>query len=281
MTDELEDLKKHIGNKHSSEDVVTASQVGRLAGALMVGHPSRHKGDPVPPGWHGAFFPGLAPLSNLRTDGQPISGGPAPAAPLPRRRIIGVRADFHDPMRVGDDIVRDTEITDVVIKDYGAGPTVVITIRDSISTPRGLSAVEERDFLSYTEDGPGQMWPPPVMPSEPTWSKTFDADPVMLFRLAASRYNSHRIHYDRDYATKVEGFAGLVVPVTLVSLLMMELCRAEAPDRPLKHFGYRSEKPVIDLGPFSVFGKLNGDSVAMWATDHEGDLAVTAEARLG
>ena len=80
MTDELEDLKKHIGNKHSSEDVVTASQVGRLAGALMVGHPARHKGDPVPPGWHGAFFPGLAPLSNLSTDGQPISGGPAPAA---------------------------------------------------------------------------------------------------------------------------------------------------------------------------------------------------------
>ena len=35
MTDELEDLKKYIGNKHSSEDVVTASQVGRLAGALM------------------------------------------------------------------------------------------------------------------------------------------------------------------------------------------------------------------------------------------------------
>ena len=80
MTDELEDLKKHIGNKHSSEDVVTASQVGRLAGALMVGHPSRHKGDPVPPGWHGAFFPGLAPLSNLRTDGRPY-----PAA-RPRRR---------------------------------------------------------------------------------------------------------------------------------------------------------------------------------------------------
>ena len=79
MTDELEDLKKHIGNNHNSEDVVTASQVGRLAGALMVDHPAQHKGDPVPPGWHGAFFPGLAPLSNMRTDGQPKSGGPSPA----------------------------------------------------------------------------------------------------------------------------------------------------------------------------------------------------------
>ena len=75
MTDELEDLKKYFGNKHSSEDVVTASQVGRLAGTLMVDHPSPNKGDPVPPGYHGVFFPGLAPLSNIRTDGQPKSGG--------------------------------------------------------------------------------------------------------------------------------------------------------------------------------------------------------------
>jgi 3-methylfumaryl-CoA hydratase len=281
MTDELEDLKKHIGNKHSSEDVVTASQVGRLAGALWVDHPSPNKGDPVPPGWHGVFFPGLAPLSNMREDGQPKSGGPAPAAPLPRRRIIGVRADFHDPMRVGDDIVRDTEITDAVIGDYGAGPTVVITIRDSISTPRGLTAVEERDFLSHAMEGPGEMWPVPLMPSDPTWSRTYESDPVMIFRLSAARYNAHRLHYDREYTTKVEGFAGLIVPVTLVTYLMMELVRAEAPDRPMQYFGYRSEKPVVDLGPFSVFGKLDGDNVNMWATDYEGDLAVTGEARLG
>jgi 3-methylfumaryl-CoA hydratase len=280
MSDELEDLKKHIGNKQSSEDVVTASQVGRLAGALGVDHPARNKGDAVPPGWHGVFFPGLAPLSNMREDGQPKSGGPAPSAPLPRRRIIGVRADFHDPMRVGDDIVRDTEVTDVVIGDYGAGPTLVITIRDSISTPRGLSAVEERDFLSHAMEGPGEMWPPPVMPQESAWSRTYESDPVMIFRLSAARYNAHRLHYDRDYTTKVEGFAGLVVPVTLVTFLMMELVRAEAPDRPMTYFGYRSEKPVIDLGPFSVFGTLNGDSVDMWATDYEGDLAVAAEARL-
>ena len=80
MTDELGDKKKHIGNKHSSEDVVIASQVGRLAGALMVDHPARHRGDPVPAGWHGAFFPGVAPRSNMRTDGQPKSGT------RPRRR---------------------------------------------------------------------------------------------------------------------------------------------------------------------------------------------------
>ena len=101
----------------------------------------------------------------------------------------------------------------------------------------------------------------------------------MIFRLSAVRFNSHRIHYDRDYATKEEGYPGLVVPVTLVSFLMMEMCRAEAPDRPLGSFSYRSEKPVFDLGPYSVFGTPAGGSVDLWATDHENELAVTAKAR--
>ncbi len=280
MADNLEDLKKHIGEKGSAEDVVTASQVGRLAGALGVDHPAPGKGDPIPPGWHGVFFPGLAPLGRLREDGQPDGGGPAPVVPLPRRRIIGVRADFVDPLRVGDDIERETEILDVEIGDYGAGPTVVIKVLDTISTPRGLSLREERDFLSHAENGPGPMWPEAETPAEPTWSRTYPPNPVQLFRLSAARYNSHRIHYDRDYTTEKEGFAGLVVPVTLVTYLMMELCRAEAPERPMRYFSYRSEKPVIDLGPYSIFGKLDGPGVMLWATDYEGDLAVTAEARL-
>lgn len=280
MPDALEALKDHIGKTATAEDVVTASQVGRLAGALGVDHPARAKGDPIPPGWHAVFFPGLAPLSRLREDGQPDGGGPAPAVPLPRRRIIGVRADFHDPLRVGDDITRTSEVTDVRIAEYGAGPTVVITVRESVASPRGLSVVEERDFLSFAEGGPGGMWPKPTAPKDARWTRTYESSPVMIFRMSAVRYNSHRIHYDRDYATKVEGYPGLVVPVTLVTFLMMELCRAEAPDRPLAHFAYRSEKPVIDLGPYTIYGEPDGANVTMWARDHAGDLNVTAEARL-
>ena len=68
------------------------------------------------------------------------------------------------------------------------------------------------------------------------------------------------------------------MPVTLVSFLMMELCRAEAPERPLASFGYRSEKPVFDLGPFGVFAAPDGNGVTLWATDYEDALAVTAQA---
>lgn len=284
MATDLKDLKAeletHRDRAGRSEDVVTASQAGRLAGALGVENPAQNKGDPLPPGWHGVFFPGLAPLSALREDGQPDGGGPTPPVPLPHRRIIGVRATFHDSLRVGDDIVRDSGIENIQVDDYGAGATAVITVADRISTPRGLAVTEERDFLFHSPGGPGLMWDRPELPDDAEWKRTYESDPVQIFRMSAVRYNSHRIHYDRDYTLEKEGYPGLVVPVTLVSFLQMELCRAEAPDRPLAYYAYRSEKPVIDLGPYTIFGQPSGDKVTLWCTDHAGDLNVTAEAHM-
>ena len=278
MTDSLDDLQKHVGNSQTSEDVITASQVGRLAVTLDVAHPAPNKGDPIPPGWHGVFFPPLVPFDRLRGDGQPSGGGVAPTIPLPRRRLVGVRGAYHDFLRVGDEVTKVTEVAEIRIEDFGAGPTARLTVRESISSERGLAVVDERDVLFFGEDGPGDADAPPAIPDTAAWSRTYQSDPVMIFRLSAVRFNSHRIHYDRDYTTKEEGYPGLVVPVTLVSFLMMELCRAEAPDRPLASFGYRSEKPVFDLGAYTVFGEPDGNNATLWATDYEDALAVTATA---
>ncbi|MDP6174652.1 MAG: hypothetical protein QGF09_10830 [Rhodospirillales bacterium] len=99
----------------------------------------------------------------------------------------------------------------------------------------------------------------------------------MMFRQSAVIFNTHRVHYDRDYATKVEGHPGLVVPVTLVSALILELCRANTPDRRIISFAYRSLKRVFDLGPFTVLGALDGGKALLWAVDYEGNLAVVAD----
>ncbi len=278
MAEELEDLQRYIGNSATSHDVITASQVGRLAVTLDVEHPAPNPGDPVPPGWHGVFFPSLAPLGKLREDGQPAGGGVAPPVPLPRRRLVGVRGTYHDALLIGDEVTKVTEVADIAIEDFGAGPTARVTVRETVSSARGPAVVDQRDVLYFGVDGPGEADGPPTLPGSAAWSRTYDANPVMIFRLSAVRFNSHRIHYDRDYTTTKEGYPGLVVPVTLVSYLMMELCRAEAPDRPLASFAYRSEKPVFDLGPYTVFGAPDGDGAMLWATDYEGALAVTAEA---
>ncbi|NKB19347.1 MAG: hypothetical protein GKS01_02275 [Alphaproteobacteria bacterium] len=280
MTDKLANLQQYVGNSQTAEDVITASQVGRLAVALDVDHPAQNKGNAVPPGWHGVFFPPLVPLDQLREDGQPTGGGVAPPVPLPRRRLVGVRGQYLDTLCIGDDVTKVTEVAEIKIEEFGAGPTARVTVRESISSPRGLAVVDERDVLYFGEDGAGDIDQPFDTPSAPPWSRTYESNPVMIFRLSAVRFNSHRVHYDRDYTTKEEGYPGLLVPVTLVSFLMMEMCRAQAPDRPLTAFSYQSEKPVFDLGPYSIFGSPDGDTVTMWATDYESDLAVTATATL-
>ena len=55
-------------------------------------------------------------------------------------------------------------------------------------------------------------------------------DPTLLFRFSALTYNAHRIHYDRPYATEVEGYPGLVVQGPLQAIALAELCRRHRPD---------------------------------------------------
>ena len=48
------------------------------------------------------------------------------------------------------------------------------------------------------------------------------ADPVLLFRYSALTFNGHRIHYDRDYVTKVEGYPGLIFHGPMQAALQVE-----------------------------------------------------------
>lgn len=107
-----------------------------------------------------------------------------------------------------------------------------------------------------------------------------EPDPVLLFRYSALIFNGHRIHYDRDYVTKEEGYPGLIVHGPLIATLLMDLCRREASGRRLARFDYRARGPIFDLGPFTIAGAPteDGGKASLWALDHQGRVAMTAEA---
>ena len=277
MPNNLERLKRHIGRTAVAHDVASASQADRLAATLGVAHPAPDTGDTLPRGWYGIFFPPLAPTAGLRADGQP-GEGPTPPVPLPRRRLESVRAAFHAPIRIGDRLKKTSEIADISVEDGTAGPVVEVKITETITAADELSVVEERLFRFFGEGGPGAPTEPPSVPETAAWSRRIEPDPVMLFRLSAVRFNAHRVHYDRDYATGVEGMPGLAVPITLVSSQMIGMLRAERPGRSLASISYRSVGRIFDLGAYTIDGAPEGDEVALWARDHEGALAVLAQA---
>jgi 3-methylfumaryl-CoA hydratase len=77
-----------------------------------------------------------------------------------------------------------------------------------------------------------------------------EVSPTLLFRFSALTYNAHRIHYDRDYATRVEGYPGLLIHGPLQALAMAEAARAagyRGNQRGARlHFGYRLTAPLFD-----------------------------------
>ena len=128
----------------------------------------------------------------------------------------------------------------------------------------------------------GASAPPPTMaPKTWSWERKINPDPVLLFRYSALTFNGHRIHYDRRYVTEVEGYPGLVVHGPLIATLLLDLLHREMPDADVSRFQFKAIRPLFDLEAFSVYGRTGeGNTVQLWARDHEGWLAMEATAVL-
>jgi 3-methylfumaryl-CoA hydratase len=282
MAESLESFRSYIGKSETASDVVTASILVKFAATLGLPNPPLEKGSPIPPGWYGGLFPASHRPDKMRTDGQASGGGIVPPIPLPRRRIGGTRVSFKEPLRIGDEVSRKTEIADIQIDDGPGGAMVTVIERNSLSTASGLCIVEERDMCMLSE-ARAESAPKTsaVVPGEAKWHQVVEPNPPLLFRFSAIRFNSHRIHYDRDYVTKVENLPGLVVQSSLISQLLIEMCRRELPSRQITNFDFQNLRSVYDTGgKFTLAGAPAADSrkAALWALDGENKLAMLAQA---
>jgi 3-methylfumaryl-CoA hydratase len=280
MTEDLEKLKAWIGQRESDVDYVTVPAVQRLAATLDRNDPLPRIGDPLPVGWHAILFPRVVRHSQIGPDGHPKRGDFLPLVPLPRRMFAGKRSSFHADLRVGDAVRRESVIQDVSIKQGRTGTMVFVTVQSDISSPRGLAITEEQDLVYREAPSPGApATPPQPAPGKTVWSRTVTPDPVMLFRYSALTFNGHRIHYDHPYVTKTEGYPDLVMNGGLTTLLLYELTRTHA-STPVRYLSSRNVHALFVNRPIAFGGEPSSDNrtAKLWALDHEGALALTAEA---
>ena len=267
-----------IGKTETRSDTVTAGPIAGLSATLDREDPPPQAGDVLPPLWHWLYFSDRHRQSELGPDGHGRRGGFLPPIPLPRRMWAGGRFEFHHPLRVGDQITRETRIVDIKEKTGRSGPLVFILVRHEISNAEGLAFSEEHDIV-YRDHGPAGSVQP--APTDSLWERTIVPDDVLLFRYSALTFNGHRIHYDRRYATEVEGYPGLVVHGPLIATLLLDLLRRNDPSAKVTRFSFRAVGPLFDTGPFMVCGKPEGGAVPLWAKDAAGNLAMTAEGSIG
>ena len=197
----------------------------------------------------------------------------------------GSQFRFDAPVRVGDAVTRLSTIEDVTEKSGRTGPLVFVKVRHEIR-PEGSvgTAITEHHDIVYREAAkPGDAAPPPQpVPAGAAWERRWVPGDVLLFRYSALTFNGHRIHYDRRYVTEVEGYSGLIVHGPLIATLLLDLLRRQRPDAEVASFRFKAVRPTFDLHPFSVNGQpqSDGNTVRLWAADHEGWLTMDATATL-
>jgi 3-methylfumaryl-CoA hydratase len=268
------DLQAWLGRSERRTDFVAAALVAALAAALDRDEPEPLPGSDVPPLAHWLCFQPLARQSEIGADGHPRRGGFLPPVALPRRMWAGGRLVFHHPLQIGDEVTRDSRIVAIDVKDGRSGRLVFVTVRHAIANARGVAISEEQDLV-YRAPAPQPA------PADATFSRTVTPDPVLLFRYSALTFNGHRIHYDRDYATGVEGYPGLVVHGPLIATLLVDALLARHPRARLTHFAFTAVRPLFDVEPFTVCGRDDGGAaVPLWAADARGALAMRAEAKI-
>jgi len=240
-------------------------------------------GDPLPPLWHWMAFVPRTTEADLGPDGHPRTGSlVTPPADLPRRMFAGGRLSFPAPARVGAELVRESRVRSSTEKAGRSGRLVFVTV-SHVLRQDGRVVVDEEQDLVYRAPATGAPAPtddpgPPADIGSWTWARDVTPGPTLLFRFSALTYNAHRIHYDRDYATGVEGYPGLVVQGPYQAMALAELCRARRPDRSLVRFEFRGLSPAFAGAGLRLRGRPDGDQVALAAFDEHGRMTMEARA---
>lgn len=277
-------LNEWVGREEILEDVVTPFPVRGLRATFDSPYVTDRVSDglELPPLWHWLYFLPVHRQSELGEDGHARKGGFLPPVPLPRRMWAGGRFGFLAPLRVGDHMQKKSRIESVQLKDGRSGPLVFVTVRHEISVQGEPKLWEEHDIVYRDLPQSDSKASGPKTERAGKWFRLIKPNDVLLFRYSALTFNGHRIHYDRQYVTGVEGYPGLIVHGPMIASLLIDLLLREMPDAKVHGFEFRAVRPTFDIHDFDLNGQLSEDgrTVHLWARDHEGFLTMDAIAQI-
>jgi 3-methylfumaryl-CoA hydratase len=240
-----------VGREETSKQHLDAESLRRYA--LAVGSDGEVE-RVQPPLAHWAFFLPEPSDDMIGTDGHPRRGGFLPAITLPRRMFAASDITFGAPLLIGQKAEQTSRIVSVAPKSGRSGDLVFVEVERTI-IQFDLMRISERQSYVYRGDGDPVALPDPADPSPE--GEVWFPEEVNLFRFSAATFNGHRIHYDRPYATDVEGYPSLVVhgPFTAARLTEFAARTGE-----LASFSFRAQSPLF-LGQPIRLQRIGDDEV--------------------
>ena len=276
---DLAHLQQWVGRSESREQHLDPFPARALAG-LLDREQAYGDGDALPLPWHWLYFLDAPSREGTGADGHPKRGGFLPPVPLPRRMWAAGELTLHEPLRLGRVARKTSTVRSVELKQGKAGALVFVTVAHELAQD-GHRCISELQHIVYREapTAPAPLPPGEAAPADATWQRTVAPDAVMLFRYSALTYNGHRIHYDRDYATREEFYPALVVHGPLLATLLLDLAARERPGSQAVHFSFRAQRPAFDTDELRLNGRLDDEGATLWTSDPAGFVGMHATLR--
>jgi 3-methylfumaryl-CoA hydratase len=264
-----------IGKTQTQEDILTPALLQRFRATI--------DSEDAAQGIHWCLCLPETRTADLDSDGHPKRGGFLPPIPLPRRMWASSKVTFHAPIPIAAKISRLSTLANVTEKNGDSGQLIFVDI-DHETSANGILVVSERQTLVYREPPSASSAPSPTNTQLDLaqWPHHRIVEPheALLFRYSALTFNSHRIHYDHPYATKIEGYAGLVVHGPLMATLLLDLGTRTFGAEAIKTFAFRGQAPAIAGERLHVVGKAEGLNVTLAILGAEGRTIMSASATL-
>lgn len=278
---DIEHLRQWVGREQVDEQTLEPFAAVAISGLLDRATPPA-VGDALPLSWHWLYFLETPARAATGVDGHLLRGGFLPPVPLPRRMWAAGTLQCDAQLSLGALARKRSTVRSVDLKEGRSGPLVFVTV-DHLLEQDGRRCIREEQNIVYRE---APSAPSPLPPGEKAtkaaqWSTTLQPDPVLLFRFSALTYNSHRIHYDRDYAVREEFYPALVVHGPLLAAALLDLLARGRPGVPVRSFRFRALRPAFDTDTLQLCAAADGNTVDLWTQDAQGNVGMTAQATLG
>ena len=223
-----------------------------------------------------------------------------------RRMWVSGKVVLEKPFFANDRVEKTTRVSSVTEKSTRQGKVYFVereshmnapisgghfseTTTHAFLQPRERAAINDSVLSSTVIDEDPFRPLDARVPTSTTllFAETVDVDSPLLFRYSALTYNSHKIHYDRDYATSTEGYSGLVIHGPLIASFLLDAYQNYCHTKSNKSldpfsgyaFSYRGKAPIcldskIHLVAWQS-GPRQGD-VVMAARNEKGVTAMEA-----
>ncbi|KAH3684143.1 hypothetical protein WICPIJ_004873 [Wickerhamomyces pijperi] len=222
----------------------------------------------VPKGYHFLYFNFKSEESDLSFDGY--DSYQAPSNDFKRRMWVNGELSFLKDLKFNEQsfCVENVER----VRNIKCANLVTIS-REILNGDGEISILEKRSLVYLNDLYDASKTPVKKFTKQSDHRYTLTPSDILLFRYSALTFNSHKIHYDKQYA-KTEGYPNLIVHGPLTVTLMMEWVQSFN-DEVISSFRYKNVCPLFVNQPLTLCLREDDENAKwdVWIENEQGHVA--------